>query len=928
MILLSLLSTPLFGGASDQASFTERPIEDDVFYFIMVDRFANGDPSNDTGLATKSADISAKGILRHGFWPEDKGYYHGGDFKGIQQKLDYLKDMGVTALWLSPIMKNQPVQGLGKLENSSAGYHGYWATDFTTVDPHYGTEDDFKELVDEAHKRGMKVYMDVITNHTADIISYRDCSDCPYRSVADFPYSRKKDGDQLNPGFNPNLLTKENYAKLVDPNYAYEPYVRQDPGRVKKPDWLNDVIYYHNRGNSTFSGESSELGDFFGLDDLFTEHPRVVEGMIDIYKEWIRKYRIDGFRVDTVKHVNIEFWREFVPAMRDYARKIGIPHFFVFGEVFSGDPEILSYYTREGRMDSVLDFAFHGAAKSTFADGKTKTAFQQTFSQDDLHRFRTTPQRMMSFVSNHDIGRIGRFIQNVNPDAAPETQLRKSLLAHAFMFFGRGIPVIYYGDEQGFTGDGGDKDAREDMFPSQVASYNDNRLIGTDKSTKVDNFDKSHPIYQGIRRFKTIYQQHELLRRGEQYEYPVGDQTHAFAFLRTLPDTPIDYLVAFNWGDKAVRIPWPRSDAEVIYPATGKLKNNEITVEPLDFAIVSGGKALERRRREQPRVVSPAADERVGTFFTFEIASPSSQYPQVDFAYQLKGAKQPIKLPTDYNRPYRAYIDASDFAQGQEVTLIAKVTDLQQKKPVVLKRNVIVDSREPTVNLHYANGNSRTHALYLTSTGYTSLFQPLAAKGQLSFKWARDYRNVLVVFGHDKETDVSHKIGLYDAPILIEYETIKQALEVSPDPLVADLYINNQHKVAYTKPTPEQNRPRSLKWANPVETERPDLYLRGGMNTWKATDQLEATGPYSYATTVELGSGPVEFKIADKDWQAASNFGTPIGPNGLTASPQSGNLKFVVPEGEEGKYRFEFIWAPGSETQAGEDLAFLKVEAL
>ena len=128
---------------------------------------------------------------------------------------------------------------------------------FTTVDPHLGSEEDFKNLVDQAHKRGMKVFIDVITNHTADVISYHGCGECPYRSRADYPYVTEKRGRTLNEGFVDGDLSKENFAKLKDSNFAYSPYVRQDPGKIKKPDWLNDVIYYHNRGNSTFSGENS-----------------------------------------------------------------------------------------------------------------------------------------------------------------------------------------------------------------------------------------------------------------------------------------------------------------------------------------------------------------------------------------------------------------------------------------------------------------------------------------------------------------------------------------------------------------------------------------------------------------------------------------------------------------------------------------------
>ena len=140
---------------------------------------------------------------------------------------------------------------------------------------------------------------------------------------------------------------------------------------VKVPDWLNDPIYYHNRGNSTFRGESSLMGDFFGLDDIFTEHPRVIRGMIDIYCGWITRYGVDGFRIDTAQHVNPEFWQKFVPAMLTCARKVGIPHFHIFGEVATDDldPAHTAEKTRVDKLPSVLDFGFLWAVRDVVAKG-------------------------------------------------------------------------------------------------------------------------------------------------------------------------------------------------------------------------------------------------------------------------------------------------------------------------------------------------------------------------------------------------------------------------------------------------------------------------------------------------------------------------------------------------------------------------------
>ena len=130
----------------------------------MADRFANASTANDKGGLTG-------GPLTTGFDPTAKGFYHGGDLKGITSKLDYIKRMGTTAIWLTPSFKNKPVQGAAGQE--SAGYHGYWITDFTQIDPHLGTNADMEALIDAAHAKGMKVFFDIITNHTADVIDYQ-----------------------------------------------------------------------------------------------------------------------------------------------------------------------------------------------------------------------------------------------------------------------------------------------------------------------------------------------------------------------------------------------------------------------------------------------------------------------------------------------------------------------------------------------------------------------------------------------------------------------------------------------------------------------------------------------------------------------------------------------------------------------------------
>ncbi|SDE10029.1 alpha-amylase family glycosyl hydrolase [Kordiimonas lacus] len=533
--------------------YISRPITDDVMYFVMPDRFNNGDPSNDTGGFGGDA-------TTHGFDPTHKGFFHGGDFKGLTEKLDYLADMGVSAIWMTPIFKNKPVQG--NPVNMTAAYHGYWITDFTQIDPHLGTNDDLKTLVDEAHKRNMKVIFDIITNHTADVIKYEECfprgSDpanvplCDYRSKEAFPYTTKggPDGEAINAGFlgdDPEHQTKDNFDKLTALDYAYTPYVPAGEEDVKVPAWLNDMRYYHNRGDSEWQGESSLYGDFAGLDDLFTEHPDVKEGFIDIYKFWISEFKIDGFRIDTVKHVNDSFWQTFAPAITAHAEAEGIPNFYMFGEVYEPTPERLSHFTNEAKVPFVLDFAFQSAAYQMFSENKGPQALAETIEKDTLYQpVKGDARSLPIFLGNHDMGRIAHFIRRGNPDESPEASFKKDLLAHALMFYSRGVPVIYYGDEQGFIGDGHDQDAREDMFVSQVASYADNDLLGTEKSSAEDNFDVDHPLYQAMQRFTMVKRAHPALRHGKMTFLHADSEPGLLVFERTDETTGDTVLAVFN----------------------------------------------------------------------------------------------------------------------------------------------------------------------------------------------------------------------------------------------------------------------------------------------------------------------------------------------------------------------------------------------
>lgn len=633
-----------------------EPVTDEQFYFVMADRFANGDTVNDT------AGIEGD-RLDHGFDPTDKGFFHGGDLAGIMDRLDYVQGLGTTAIWLTPSFKNRPVQGSGA--DASAGYHGYWVTDFTQIDPHLGTNEEMKELVDEAHSRGMKVYFDIITNHTADVLDhaegeygYVDKATEPYRDAAGNAFD---DRDYLGKPF-----------PLLDPrtSFPYEPVFRTEEDRtVKVPDWLNDPTMYHNRGDSTWAGESSTYGDFIGLDDLFTERTEVVDGMVEIYSAWA-EMGIDGFRVDTVKHVNLEFWQEFSPRVLEAARERD-EDFFMFGEVFDGNPDYLSTFTTEGELQAVIDFGFQGRAVD-FAKGAPTTDLRAFYAQDDLYTDRdSNAYQLPTFTGNHDMGRAAMMLSG-SGYAGKELQARVEL-TNELMFLTRGQPVVYYGDEQGFIGAGGDKDARQDMFATQVDSYATEPVVGAPSGSR-DRYDTSHPLYRQIATLGSLTQQHPALADGAQIHRYASADAGVYAFSRIDADELVEYVVVANNATEAATVSVPtysaRTQFTAIYGDAARARSGTdsrltVEVEPLSVEVYRAGRALPPRQ-EAPAVYldSPSAGGVVGGRAEIGASVPDSAFAQVTFSYRPVGTEDWNVLGTDDNAPYRVFHDVSGMPHG------------------------------------------------------------------------------------------------------------------------------------------------------------------------------------------------------------------------------------------------------------------------
>ncbi|MFD7573519.1 pullulanase-type alpha-1,6-glucosidase [Streptomyces sp. NPDC059810] len=566
---------------SDRARAAEPARQDltrEQFYFVLPDRFANGDTSNDRGGLTGSR-------TQTGFDPTDKGFYQGGDLKGLTQRLDYIKGLGTTAIWMAPIFKNRPVQGEGK--DASAGYHGYWITDFTQVDPHFGTNEDLEKLIAAAHRKGMKVFFDVITNHTADTVDYAE-QKYGYRPKGAYPYL-DRDGRPFD--------DREAVGKVDRDSFPYTPVASAEKADTKVPAWLNDPSMYHNRGDSTWVGESAEYGDFVGLDDLWTERPEVVDGMKRIYEKWVRDFKIDGFRIDTVKHVDLDFWTQWATALDAYAKKQGREDFFMFGEVYSADTAVTSPYVTRGRLDATLDFPFQDAARAFASQGAGADRLAKVFAED--YRYTTdkaNAYEQVTFLGNHDMGRIGTFLKQDNPNASDTELVRRATLANELMFLSRGNPVVYYGDEQGFTGPGGDKDARQTLFASKTADYLDDDQLGTDRTHATDAYDPTHPVYRSVAALSKLTREHPALRDGVQQErYAEGS---VYAFSRTDPKTRTEYLVATNSATtaKTVTVPVGSADFRALYGSQGAVAAASgkvtVTVPALSSLVLKADKPL------------------------------------------------------------------------------------------------------------------------------------------------------------------------------------------------------------------------------------------------------------------------------------------------------------------------------------------------
>jgi len=514
-----------------------------AMYQFVTDRFRDGDPSNNEGKYG-------------GYNLYDVTMRHGGDFKGIKEKLSYIKSLGFDAIWISPVFQNR--------YNS---YHGYGQIDFTLLDERFGTLAEFRELVDEAHRLKMYVIVDIVVNHLDNLFYFEghQKDGAPFRlHQGEYRLLPRNPGEEyvdfkIDNAFNP----EGTYSDV----YGYDGF--------KKVDRFGNGSYwgsdFHHNGDLGDYGDPwhNHLGKIYGaLDDLRTTHPRVQDKIIAMTKSLIASTDIDGIRMDTPMQVPLYFFKRWVPAVKQQARELGKNNFFIFGEFYcprersatmvgrgktpdqwgKGEAFIDDTFTFDAGINYDLYYQFVGPAIKA-QQGGVGNAFLHYQADRKAYDFynpssRSTQYTMLNFVNNHDQWRLNGEIDGY----------QKTLLGSAIIAYWPGIPLFYYGDEQNFSTPGGGigGDSREDFMTSKA--WFDKTSKSTVNPAVFDNFSMTHPHYLYVQKVMNVRRQYFALKSTDEiYERWVqkDNSNGIYAYTRVWGDSKNWALVAFNtWRDR------------------------------------------------------------------------------------------------------------------------------------------------------------------------------------------------------------------------------------------------------------------------------------------------------------------------------------------------------------------------------------------
>jgi glycosidase len=598
-------------------------LSQDLIYFVMPDRYKDGDKkNNDNG----------------GFNTSLTAFYHGGDLKGLtgtcepgDDGLARIKSLGFTAVWLTPLVTQQEAIGAG------SGYHGYWGVDFLNVDPHLGTNADMLEFSKCAKKLGLKIVLDVVTNHTGDVIKYLGNS----------------------------------------------PYIPAEFKNLKNPAWLNDLNNYHNVGDvgrCWGNGNCTKLGDFYGLDDLATEKPVVYKGWADVYGRWISKYGISAFRVDTARHVDDKFFKNWSPLIKTTAKKSGIKDFTIFGEVFDYSTLNLMTYVRQNKIETVLDFPFQAKATEYASGYSNAPTLSALFENDDYYiSAQSSPSNLVTFLGNHDVGRVGYIIANKRIQPVDQL-LPRTNLANALMYFSRGIPVVYYGDEVGMTGSNSGKDqfARQDMFKTDIELWKNETRVGGLPIGDGDAFSATSqsPVANYLIKLAEIRKSNPALANGPMLERYSKNALYVISKKDVVQNR--EYIVAFNNSDTdeivTVTTATSGGDWTQILGTTkveAKLNVLSFNVPALSTIVLKAGNTINQFATKHTKL-STFVDDLTG-FYKVKAGISSKDFLSVEFFARNVGSTKWLSQGVDTAAPYSIFIDPLDFPRKKiELRAIAR----------------------------------------------------------------------------------------------------------------------------------------------------------------------------------------------------------------------------------------------------------------
>ncbi|MEO7099002.1 MAG: alpha-amylase family glycosyl hydrolase [Luteolibacter sp.] len=569
MSLKSIFVSLLMIGAADA-----RPWSDDVMYFMMTDRFCDADPSNDIPAGSDPAlyDSHQKDLAR----------YLGGDLRGVENALQsgYFNDLGVTALWLTPVVRNVWRSGYD-LGGWKSGYHGYWAQDWLDIDPHLtsrtsltgepysddanGRMKHYQDLVRLAHSKGIKVIQDVVLNHGGPVFFYDANGDGVFNvdKKEEWVQPYEKDGFHAN-------------AKWADvPKWNAERTQPDGPRvmlgvKIATKGTLSKLESYGRKGFSSDSlgktdGEEVNC-DFFSLRDFWTDpkgghFDALVDEFVEIYQFYLTTVGVDGLRIDTVKHVHHEFWDAFTDRLRKRLGSAAADK-LLFGEIYDGNPATLGRYTWRSDwpkstvpdLDSVLDFNLCFAARGylrqpgkqfgspaalekslairTASDANNRPFYNPNPGADGLN----SQQKTITFIENHD--GLNRF------RVAGVTE-RRNRLAQGLLMTLPGIPCLYYGTEFSLLDEGGK--IGEDGETGRMMFYSRN---GGPSMAEV----KGSAAFADISSLAKLREKLPVLRTGKWIPLWVdsgaGDQDDGvFAFARASEDGESFVVVVVNASD-------------------------------------------------------------------------------------------------------------------------------------------------------------------------------------------------------------------------------------------------------------------------------------------------------------------------------------------------------------------------------------------